>query len=88
MHLQCYCLLNVDIGHVLSKTFTFKVAFLDVRVYEQVEGEVVWEYSILDLHTHHKKQTLKLINIKWVIRYYMYSIHIFTNTSEYNTKRS
>lgn len=59
MHLQCYCLLNVDVGHVLSKTFTFKVAVLDVRVYEQVEGEVVWEYSILDLHTHHKKQTLK-----------------------------
>lgn len=77
MHLRCYCWLNVDVGHVLSKTFTFKVAVLDVRIYEQVEGEVVREYSILDLHTRHKKQTLKIIDIKWVIPYCMYSIQFF-----------
>lgn len=37
--------------HTSIREITFKVAILDVRIDEQVKGEVIWEYSILDLHT-------------------------------------
>lgn len=37
--------------HIFKKSLTFKVSVLNVRIYEQVKREVIWEYSILDLHT-------------------------------------
>ncbi len=41
---------------------TFKVSVLNVRIYEEVEGEVIWENSILDLHTHTDTHT-QILNI-------------------------
>lgn len=45
------------IENIFLKCLTFKVFLLNVRIYEQVEGEVIWEDSILDLYTHRHTQS-------------------------------
>lgn len=41
----------IDWTHLFKAKLTFKVSILNVRIYKQVESEVIREYSILDLQT-------------------------------------
>lgn len=49
---------------IFKLSLTFKVCILNEGIHEEIEGEVIWEYSILDLHTeiskywHHGKTSI------------------------------
>lgn len=69
----CLCFPKVKWKMIFKLSLTFKVCILNEGIHEEIEGEVIWEYSILDLHTEIRASWK---NINFFLHYLMMKVYI------------